>query len=55
MVLFLSCTSEKEISSQYIVDKAIEVAGGEQFLNSEIAFTLETISILLREVLSDMN
>lgn len=39
MVLFLSCTSEKEISSQYIVDKAIEVAGGEQFLNSEIAFT----------------
>lgn len=37
-ILFLSCEKQKEISAQNIVDKSIEISGGDKIKNSTIAF-----------------
>jgi len=38
IVFFLSCEKQKEISAQDIVNKSIEVSGGDKIKNSTIAF-----------------
>ena len=39
LILFvISCNTKKIVSAQDIVDKSIEVSGGEKYLNAEISF-----------------
>lgn len=44
IIFFLGCKQkEKEMTAQQIVDKAIEVSGGEKYKNAEVTFTFRNI------------